>query len=283
LAVLQERVVPRRLILDDIGALVFGKEGTFLVNRNDVYVGKAIEVYGEYGAFENVFLKSLLKQGDNVIEVGANIGAHTISLAKAVGPNGKIFAFEPQRACFALLQAQIALNKVHNVYAYNCAVGRAPGQLWVPHMNYAELNNFGGVQMLNENVSGAEAVDVVTLDEKFADMSCALIKIDAEGMEEDVLRGGASLIKKLHPLLYIENDRAEKSRSLVSFLLELDYRLWWHISRLYNPNNFFGVQENLYGALGSYNMFCCQGSHEAAAGLVEIKSPNEPHPLPPRK
>ena len=81
--------MPRRLILDDIGALVFGKEGTFLVNRNDVYVGKAIEVYGEYGAFENVFLKSLLKQGDNVIEVGANIGAHTISLAKAVGQNGK--------------------------------------------------------------------------------------------------------------------------------------------------------------------------------------------------
>jgi hypothetical protein len=98
--------VPRSLILDANGAVVLGRHGYFLVNRNDFYIGKAIEIYGEYGGLESAFLQCLVKEGDNVIEVGANIGAHTISLARSVGPRGRVFAFEPQRACYALLQAQ---------------------------------------------------------------------------------------------------------------------------------------------------------------------------------
>jgi FkbM family methyltransferase len=274
--------VPRALILDADRAVVLGKHGYFLVNRNDFYIGKAIEIYGEYGEFESAFLQNLVKEGDNVIEVGSNIGAHTISLAKAVGKQGRIFAFEPQRACYALLQAQIALNHLGNVHAFNEGVGRVRGQLWTPLIDYAKLGNFGGVAMSKEKTSGAEAVDVVTLDEKLGDTSCALLKIDVEGMEEEVIRGGVNLIKEQRPLLYVENDRVEKSKSLVSLLLDLDYRLWWHIPSLYNSDNFFGIQENIYANVSSFNMFCCHGSHTSTFGLIEIKSPNDPHPLAPR-
>jgi FkbM family methyltransferase len=269
----------RAVMVNEFISIVHGKDGYFLVNRNDFYVGKALEIYGEYGGIESAFLKSVITPGTTVVEVGANIGSHTVGLAKAVGPQGKVFVFEPQRACYALLQAQIALNQFGNIYAFNQGVGRTRGKLWVPRINYAQRGNFGGVALSNDKTAGAETVDVVTLDESVSDISCALIKIDVEGMEEEVIRGAVSLIKNQHPLLYVENDRVEKSSSLVSLLLDLGYRLWWHIPQLYNPNNFFGVKENIYGNVVSFNMFCCQGNHTSAVGLVEIKSPNDPHPL----
>src|SRR5882757_7907517 len=99
------------LSLNDNIALVAGRDGYFLVNRHDVFIGKSIEVYGEHGGLECAFLQRLVRPGDCVIEVGSNIGAHTVGLAKAVGPSGKVYAFEPQRACYALLNSQIALNR----------------------------------------------------------------------------------------------------------------------------------------------------------------------------
>ena len=266
-------------ILDELLAIVSGRDGTFLVNRKDVYIGRSIEIYGEHGGLESAFLKSLVKAGDHVVEVGANIGAHTVGLAKAVGAQGRVDAFEAQRACFAFLQSQIALNQLHNIHAHLFAVGRVTGQLWVPVVNYAEYGNFGGIALSSDPVKHSEPVDVVTLDDQIGDRHCVLLKIDVEGMEEDVIRGAMKLIKKHFPLLYVENDRVDKSKSLVALLLSLGYRLWWHIPALYNPNNYFGIKDNIYGNVSSFNMFCCRESHSAAAGLAEIKSPDEPHPL----
>lgn len=272
----------RVVILDDLTAIVTGRDGTFLVNRKDVFIGRSIELYGEHGGLEGAFLKGLLKPGDHVVEVGANIGAHTVGLAKAVGAQGRVDAFEPQRACFALLQAQIALNQLHNIHAHREAVSSAAGQIFVPAVNYAEPGNFGGIALSPERAPTSEPVDVVTLDDRIGDRRCSLLKVDVEGMEEDVIRGATRLIEKNRPLLYVENDRVEKSKPLVALLIGLGYRLWWHIPKLFSPDNFFGVKDNLYGEVASFNMFCCRDAHPASAGLVEIRSPDDPHPLAPK-
>lgn len=269
----------RSLILDDLLAIVWGRDGTFLVNRKDIYIGRSIEIYGEHGGLEGTFLQRLIKSGDYVIEVGANIGAHTVGLAKAAGANGRVDAYEPQRACYALLQAQISLNQLHTVYAHQTAVGRASGKLWVPSINYAQYGNFGGVALSSDQSAPSEPVNVVTLDDQIGDRPCALLKVDVEGMEEEVIRGALRLIGKHQPLLYVENDRIDKSKSLVALLLELDYRIWWHRPRLYNPGNFFGIKENVYSTITSFNMFCCRENHPAAESLVEIRSSEEQHPL----
>lgn len=270
------------LSLNEDLALVAAKDGYFLVNRHDIFIGKSIEVYGEHGGLETAFLRRLVRPGECVIEVGSNIGAHTVGLAKAVGPNGKVYAFEPQRVCYALLNAQVALNQLTNVFSFCQGVGKTRGQMWLPQVNYKARGNFGGVSLLNEPGAASESIEVITLDEKLGDAGCALLKIDVEGMEEDVVRGALNLIRRQHPLLYLENDRVEKSRSLVSLLLELGYRLYWHTPLLFNSDNHFRLKENGYGSIASYNMFCCHQSHEASAGLVEIKTPDDPHPLAPR-
>jgi FkbM family methyltransferase len=269
----------RSLALDNNLVLVAGRHGHFLVNLNDVYVGQALALYGEYCDEEAAFLARVVKPGSHVVEAGANIGAHTIALARAVGPHGKVYAFEPQRACYSLLQAQIALNQTHQVQAFNEGLGQSRERLWLPHIDYSKPNNFGGASLSREQRLHAEAIDVTTLDSRLPDVPVLLIKIDVEGMEEDVIRGGSNLIRKHRPLLYVENDRIEKSRSLVALIMELGYRLWWHIPELYSKNNFFQVGENIFGKAASFNMICACHGHEATAGLVEIKSPDEPHPL----
>ena len=267
------------VVINEGVALVAGRDGHFLVNRNDIYVGQALEKYGEYSALEAQALQHFLKAGQNVVEVGANIGAHTIALARAVAPGGQVIAFEPQRACFAFLQAQIALNQITNIVALNEGVGRERGTLWLPGVNYAAAGNFGGISLASQQTRGSHAVAVVTLDERLRDLPVALLKIDVEGMEEEVLRGAARLIEAHKPVLYVENDRVEKSRSLVTLILALGYRIWWHVPPLFNPDNFFKVSENLYPNVASFNMICAREEHPVLTGLVEVKSPDDPHPL----
>src|SRR5262245_43278583 len=270
--------------IDEFMAVIAGRDGYFLINRKDVYVGRALELYGEYNGLEAAFLKRLVMPGDVVVEVGANIGSHTVGLANAVGAQGKVYAFEPQRACYALLQAQIALNRLSNVViAYNEGVGRERGRLWVPPANYDKLGNFGGISLADQPREAAQPVDVVTLDERLGDSKCSLIKIDVEGMETDVICGGLNMIQQHRPYLYVENDRVEKSPALVALILELGYRLWWHVPRLFRPDNFFKVESNAYGNVGSFNMICAPKAIDAFAGLHEITSVDQPHPLANRK
>lgn len=269
------------LVLNDNLALVTGRDGYFLVNRNDLYVGKAIEKYGEYNAQEGEFLKSLTCSGDTVVEVGANIGSHTVGLAKRVGASGKVYAFEPQRACYALLQAQLALNELGNVHAFDQALGAQAGTLWLPHINYGEPGNFGGIALVSSGTERHEKVIVDTLDRFFEDQPVTLLKIDVEGMERQVLEGGEHLLERTKPLLYVENDRVEESPALIDFLLARGYRLYWHMPPLYNPDNHFRVAQNIYGNVASFNMLCVHDTRDcdAAAGLREIKWSGEPHPL----
>ncbi len=272
--------IPRYLTLSKDVAVVAGKDGLFLVNRNDVYIGKSLELYGEYAGLEGEMLMSLVRPGQTVVEVGANIGAHTVGLAKRVGPSGTVFAFEPQRACFALLQAQIALNQLHNVTAFNEGSGAAECDLWLPRIDYSRQGNFGGVSLQRSGTEQMEKVKVRRMDDVFAGASVDLIKIDVEGMEREVIEGARQLIERSRPTLYVENDRVEESAALISLIQACGYRLWWHIPPLFNPGNFFNVKENTFGEVSSLNMLCVHRSSKTVfETLTEIKLSADRHPL----
>jgi FkbM family methyltransferase len=261
-------------------AVVAGRDGLFLVNRNDLYIGKSLELYGEYAGLEGKMLTSLVRPRQTVIEVGANIGSHTVGLAKRVGPSGKVFAFEPQRACFALLQSQIALNQLHNVIAFNEGSGADERELWLPRIDYSGRGNFGGVSLQRSGSGQQEKVKVRRLDDVFPDAPAHLIKIDVEGMEREVIAGARALIERSKPLLYVENDRVEESAALISLIQDCGYRLWWHIPPLFNPGNFFNIEENKFGEFASFNMLCVHRSSQMnVEELVEIKSSTDRHPL----
>lgn len=234
--------------------LTRGGDGYFLYNRNDVYIGRSIEAYGEFSGAEGDFLTSLLQNGDIVVEAGANIGAHSVAIAKKIGNAGRLFAFEPQRLAFQLLCANIALNNLTNVEAYWMAVGAQIGTVLVPELDPGRENNFGGVSI--GTGQPGQPVPCCTLDGFMRVDRLRLIKADVEGMETDVLAGARSLITSRRPLLYVENDRPTKSPGLITLIQSLGYDAYWHLPPLFRPDNHRRNGENLFPNVVSLNLFC---------------------------
>ncbi|MCA1323386.1 FkbM family methyltransferase [Herbaspirillum sp. alder98] len=229
------------------------RHGPLLFLREDMYIGRSLDLYGEFSELEAVLFAQIVRAGDVVVEVGANIGAHTVHLAQLVGPAGRVHAYEPQRVIFQMLCANVALNSLFNVHTHHAGVGAAAGQLYVPALNHAAVNNFGGLSLSSEKQG--EPVPVVALD-ALELPSLKLLKIDVEGMEHEVLSGARQLIMQHRPLLYVENDRREKSAALITLIDALGYEMVWHLPRLYNENNFAGNPDNVFANIVSANLLC---------------------------
>lgn len=256
---------------------LLGREGYVTYNPNDIYVGQAIENYGEYGEIEAQLLRQLCPPGGTVIEAGANIGTHTLVLAKAVGPSGWAVAYEAQRVVYQTLCANLALNSLVHVDARHAAVGARVGCVLMPDIDYSLTTNYGGVEVAS--FTTGRPVRLVRLDDEIDSERLELIKIDVEGMELDVLRGAGALIARHRPLLYVENDRVDRSEALIRFMLGLDYRIYWHLPPLYNPDNYFRNPANLYPGIVSVNMLGVPRERaQNVTGLSELREPSE-HPL----
>lgn len=228
--------------------------GPMLVNTHDHYVGGSLIQYGEFSPGEAMFFRKLVKPGWTVMECGANIGAHTILLARLVGEAGRVIAFEPQRLVYQTLVANVALQCAQNVWPYWAAVGNRTGQIQVARLDPCVDNNFGGLEMGNKGEGLHDSVALLTLD-AFAELPhVEFVKIDVEGMESDVLDGGRRLIAKHRPILYVENDRAHKSEGLLALLGALDYTVWKHDPPLFTAENFNGDPENRWPGIVSHNL-----------------------------
>ncbi len=249
------------------------RHGYLAYLAQDEYVGLSLDRYGEFSEGEIDLFRQIVQPGWTILEIGANIGAHTVFLAKAVGPRGVVHAFEPQRVVCQLLCANVALNALTNVHAYPEAVGRESSLITIPMIDYASPNNFGGLAL--GQWSKGEPVPLRTVDSLNLE-ACDFIKIDVEGMESDVVAGAVETIRRFGPVLYLENDRKEKSPVLIRQLFALGYRLYWHLPPLFNPGNYYGVAENLFERVVSINMLGVPASREQnVPGFREIKDPEE--------
>jgi FkbM family methyltransferase len=252
--------------------------GRMVYPRRDEYIGRALSQFGEFSESECAFFRKAVKGGDAVVEAGANMGAHTVPLARLAGAGGAVLAFEPQPFLYQVLCANLALNSITNVRAEKCGLGNRQQTLRVPPLDYGARLSFGSISL--ELADAGEPVPIKRLD-SYGLAKCDFIKIDVEGMEQQVLEGASGTIERLRPLIYVENDRREKSHGLISLLLSMDYALWWHVAPLYNPDNVAGNRNNPFPGMASINMFCAPGERagdEAAAlaeGMVPVAGPDQ--------
>ncbi len=250
--------------------LALCRDGPMLYNKHDTYIGASLRKYGEWSRAELELFGQIVQPGQIVVEVGANIGAHTVTLSRIVGPTGGVLVFEPQRLAFQTLCANLALNSCANVAARQEAVGAKPGHIQVPVLQPAAPNNFGGLPLTTPWAHG-EPVALITLDSMQL-TACRLIKMDLEGMEEDALRGAELTIGRLRPVLYVENERDDRSPSLITLLQAWDYRLYWHCPLLFRADNYAGDPENIFGRIASHNMLCVPRGVEVL-GLKRVELP----------
>ncbi len=242
------------------------RHGLMAYNRNDEYIGRSLELYGEFSEIECRFLVRWLGADDVVIDAGANIGGLTVPLARAVGPGGRVIAYEPQRFVFELLCANAALNELTQVEPRRAALGARAGSVRVPCLSPRVAGNFGGTSVGEQGDPVAvERIDDLGL------AACRLIKADVEGVEADVLEGARETIARARPLLYVENDRLDRSPQLIALVRSLGYRAWWHLPPLYNPANHARNPANVFRGIASANMFCVPEESELQlAELAEV-------------
>ena len=152
----------------------------FLTIPDDAFIGKSLEVYGEWSFGEVEFLGQALSAGDNIVEAGANIGAHTVFLARDICKAGVVYAFEPRRLLHQMLCANLSVNGVSNVHTFQTALGRESGVLTEGPMPLSGVVNSGGFS-LGEIEGEEETIPIEPLDRFLPQMKrIAAIKADVE-------------------------------------------------------------------------------------------------------
>lgn len=168
---------------------------------------------------EYEILDSLIAPGSLVIDVGANVGHYTKRFSDLVGPGGRVIAFEPVPETFSILAANVALFQFPNVSLLNCAVSAATAiiNISIPDFDTG-LKNWYEASLTTEPTG--LAVLTVPLDALRLPQPVRLVKVDAEGHDEHVLRGMEALLQRDHPVLIVETS----SDPVISFLASFGYQ-----------------------------------------------------------
>jgi FkbM family methyltransferase len=227
------------------------KHGLFIYNPNDTFIGASLEAYGEWCEYEIDLLRKFIKPGDTVIDVGANIGTHTVAFSRMVGKEGRVFAFEAQPRLEKILAANIALNNLGNV-VWDCrAIGNSCEFIRVAELPPDDSKfNFGAAKF--DMMLPGPRVKMITIDSFACDgdafgVSPSVIKIDVEGMEADVIRGAIGTIERCKPILYVENN-GDDSEKIAAVLDEIGYVAYWSIGPYFNPLNAFKNPNDIWAS-----------------------------------
>jgi FkbM family methyltransferase len=218
------------------GRSVIGKSDRLIVERHgigwdlDLREGIDFSIY-LLGAFEpgtQATLKKLVKPGDVVFDIGANIGAHTLGIAQSVGPRGRVFAFEPADFAFEKLCRNLALNPdlAPHTFPQQILLAASPSDRSDPEI-YASWPLRSSVSVHPKHrgrlVSTTKA-SVDTLDAFVARHILSrldLVKIDVDGHELPVLQGARETLDRFRPTLVMEMSpyiHAEHNNSFADFI-----------------------------------------------------------------
>jgi len=203
------------------------------VDGNDEIIFPALVAYGSHDPEEHDLITALVRPGMTVLDIGANIGIYTVACAKLVGPEGRVYGFEPEPDTYELLSANLESNDVGNTVAVAAALSDWEGDATL----YRDRWNAGGHTLVENNITtqegGSVQIEIRTLDGYFGgqDVVADFIKMDAQGFEGHVVRGGREFLQRGTPTLLMEfwpeglNNAGSDPERLLSELSTLGYRL----------------------------------------------------------
>lgn len=169
-------------------------------------------------------IQDWVKPGNVVYDLGANVGYVSLLFARAVGPQGRVFAFEPLPANQARLRQNVGLNPGINVQLIPAAAAERSGR--------AAFALHGSDDMGHLHASSSQPatktiqVETIALDD-FGNVHPHLVKIDVEGAEALVLKGMHTLLRTAKPILLIELHGYEAGRACWQLLADAGYQAHW--------------------------------------------------------
>ena len=167
-----------------------------------------ISVLG-FGGFEKTEIRTLsryARPGSTAVDVGANVGIVTVPLAFAVGPFGRVLAFEPNAGNVDRLRENLLLNHLSQVSVHALALGATPGDI-VLNLGSDPAFHSSVEVMTPWRTNNAVTVPCSTLDvmwEEAESPDVSVVKIDVEGGELAVLKGARTMLDRDHPALLVE-------------------------------------------------------------------------------
>jgi protein O-GlcNAc transferase len=215
------------------------------------------------------FVRQLLQPGQKVIDVGANYGVYTLPMAQKVGASGHVWAFEPASSTAQFLARGIEENGFGHVTLEQKAISSATGSAQLAFHVQAELRS---IVHDTSPPEGSEHVLLVTLDDcmdRFRWKDIELIKIDAEGEEANIIKGGHRFFETLAPLVQYElKSAADVNLDLIRHFAAIGYDSY----RLLPGLNLL-VPFDAESSRDPYllNLFCCKADRAnllAARGLL---------------
>ena len=215
--------------------------GPIIVNRHDTMIGKWISRDGAWEKDEIELLRWVVsacygcEQEIEILDIGANVGAHTLAFARFPFPKVVIHAFEAQREICDMLAGTIALNNLEHVHCHHNAVSAESGHtIEVQSIDYDQPADYGCLELepvAKPEFDGArlpgmtERVETARIDDlRLAKVR--LIKIDVEGMEHKVLPGAAGTVARCRPVIFAEYHKADFD-SIKAFLRDSRYRSYY--------------------------------------------------------
>lgn len=194
--------------------------------------------HGMYEPQMSVLFEKLLGLDGVAVDVGANVGAHTLTLSRLAGANGRIVAFEPNPEIRQKLHRNVQLNALGNVSIFDCALGKSSEilQLRVPRKDSAEGSNPGLASLMALDTPH-DCVEVVVrrfddVADELAIQRLDLIKIDVQGYEQHVLEGMDASLRRFKPAVIFEFEEWAWKKSgstwggVYDLLADLHYEVW---------------------------------------------------------
>ncbi len=186
-------------------------------------------------------VKHLVSAADCVLDIGANVGTYTLALARMVGPQGCVLSFEPIAETFAILSSNVSGYHLDNVKLVEVALSSSDGPVAMEIPNWSNGGkNYYQSRIVAPDATSGSAHRVVAesrrLDTFFADLQqkrITFVKIDVEGHELEVLRGGEKVLRQHQPAMLLEasgnpDDIGGTVANLFALLANMGYSPYWY-------------------------------------------------------
>ncbi len=229
-----------------------------VVNKYDKCVCWFIRLTGHWDSNETAAIRYLVKPGFSIIEVGANFGVHTLTMAGLVGPEGDIDAFEANPYVSNYLKQSVALNKLESIITvHEQAAGDTTG---AAHLIFGG-KNIGGGHLVSDASESTIKTSIVRLDDVFAhrQKKIDILKIDAEGSEAKIIQGAHHLIQANPKMIIMMEwfksalvDQGSSPEGLLDMLKKEQFKAWKIGKRkgdkpTFIPMTFDEILETAYG------------------------------------
>ena len=204
--------------------------------------------------FSRTSLLKNIQAGMIVFDIGANIGDSVLQIAKKLNGTGSIYAFEPSPDVFQRLNRNVSLNNFNNIETFNLGMADVESQLSF----VVEDKNHSGGAFISKDANNAIKVAVTTIDKFVAEHNLSkldFLKIDTEGFEVFVLKGGVNTFRNFKPKMFIEvsdsllKRAGSSAKELIQILNELNY----HSVRVDTQEN---ITEDYNFAEQHFDIYC---------------------------